>query len=224
MSVLANLFRKSPFTPLQTHMERVVKCVHRMQDLYDAHFQGDFEQVNKLAEEISELEHLADIAKNEIRNNLPRGLFLPVNRGDLLEILSLQDSIADKAEDVAILMTLKPLPQIEPLKEDMKNFMLKNIEAVEKTHDIIREMDELLESAFGGTEAEKVIRMVEEVAFMEHEADIMQHKILKELFSMEETLSYSSFYLWINILQTMASLANLAEKLANRVRMLLEVR
>ncbi len=224
MSVLANLFRKSPFTPLQTHMERVVKCVHRMQDLYDAHFQGDFEQVNKLAEEISELEHLADIAKNEIRNNLPRGLFLPVNRGDLLEILSLQDSIADKAEDVAILMTLKPLPQIEPLKEDMKNFMLKNIEAVEKTHDIIREMDELLESAFGGTEAEKVIRMVEEVAFMEHEADIMQHKILKELFSMEDTLSYSSFYLWINILQTMASLANLAEKLANRVRMLLEVR
>ncbi len=224
MSVLANLFRKSPFTPLQTHMERVVKCVHRMQDLYDAHFQGDFEQVNKLAEEISELEHLADIAKNEIRNNLPRGLFLPVNRGDLLEILSLQDSIADKAEDVAILMTLKPLPQIEPLKEDMKKFMLKNIQAVEKTHDIIREMDELLESAFGGTEAEKVIRMVEEVAFMEHEADIMQHKILKELFSMEDTLSYSSFYLWINILQTMASLANLAEKLANRVRMLLEVR
>ncbi len=224
MSVLTNLFRKSPFTPLQTHMERVIKCVHRMQDLYDAHFQGDFERVNKLAEEISELEHLADIAKNEIRNNLPRGLFLPVNRGDLLEILSLQDSIADKAEDVAILMTLKPLPQIEPLKEDMKNFMLKNIQAVEKAHEIIREMDELLESAFGGTEAEKVIRMVEEVAFMEHEADIMQHKILKELFSMEETLSYSSFFLWINILQTMASLANLAEKLANRVRMLLEVR
>ncbi len=224
MSVLMNLFRKSPFTPLQTHMERVIKCVHRMQDLYDAHFQGDFDAVNKLAEEISELEHLADIAKNEIRNNLPRGLFLPVNRGDLLEILSLQDSIADKAEDVAILMTLKPLPQIEPLKEEMKEFMLKNIQAVEKAHEIIREMDELLESAFGGTEAEKVIRMVEEVAYMEHEADIMQHKILKQLFSMEEELSYSSFYLWINILQTMASLANLAEKLANRVRMLLEVR
>ncbi len=224
MSVLMNLFRKSPFTPLQTHMERVIKCVHRMQDLYDAHFQGDFDAVNKLAEEISELEHLADIAKNEIRNNLPRGLFLPVNRGDLLEILSLQDSIADKAEDVAILMTLKPLPQIEPLKEEMKEFMLKNIQAVEKAHEIIREMDELLESAFGGTEAEKVIRMVEEVAYMEHEADIMQHKILKQLFSMEDELSYSSFYLWINILQTMASLANLAEKLANRVRMLLEVR
>ncbi len=224
MSVLMNLFRKSPFTPLQTHMERVIKCVHRMQDLYDAHFKGDFDAVNQLAEEISELEHLADIAKNEIRNNLPRGLFLPVNRGDLLEILSLQDSIADKAEDVAILMTLKPLPQIDALKEEMKAFMLKNIQAVEKAHEIIREMDELLESAFGGTEAEKVIRMVEEVAFMEHEADIMQHKILKQLFSMEEELSYSSFYLWINILQTMASLANLAEKLANRVRMLLEVR
>ena len=81
-------------------------------------------------EQISEYEHSADITKNEIRNNLPRGLFLAINRTDLLEILSLQDSIADKAEDLGIIMTLKELEPIKELNKDLKKFLHKNTKAV----------------------------------------------------------------------------------------------
>jgi len=195
-----------------------------MGELYDAHIAGDFERIGELAKEVSKLEHMADLTKNEIRNNLPKGLFLAVNRGDLLEILSLQDTIADKAEDIAILMTLKNLKPIKGLEDDFKAFLDKNVETVEMVHTIIREMDELLETSFGGKEAEKVLTMVDETAFMEHEADILQQNLLKKLFSLESKLNYSSFFLWVNILQTTASLGNIAEKLANRVRMLLEVK
>lgn len=224
MRVFTNLFSRSPFSPLQSHMERVARCVHKMGELYDAHIAGDFERIGELAKEVSKLEHMADLTKNEIRNNLPKGLFLAVNRGDLLEILSLQDTIADKAEDIAILMTLKNLKPIKGLEDDFKAFLDKNVETVEMVHTIIREMDELLETSFGGKEAEKVLTMVDETAFMEHEADILQQNLLKKLFSLESKLNYSSFFLWVNILQTTASLGNIAEKLANRVRMLLEVK
>ena len=224
MRSILSLFARSPFSPLQNHMQRVSECVHKLQELFDAYSQNKYDQVEKIVEEISELEHMADLTKNEIRNNLPKGIFLAVNRADLLEILALQDTIADKAEDVGVLMSLKRLEPLNAMQEELQNFLNKNIEAVDQAHAIIQQMDELLESGFGGPEAERVKNMVEDVAYMEHEADILQRQLLKKIFSMDDKLPYSSFHLWIEILQTVASLANLAEKLSNRIRMLLELK
>ncbi|RME00020.1 MAG: TIGR00153 family protein [Calditrichaeota bacterium] len=224
MSVLKNLFTRSPFSPLQSHMEKVAACVAKLEELYEAFIANDFSQIEALAKEISELEHAADLTKNEIRNSLRKGLFLPVNRGDLLEILALQDTIADKAEDVGVLMTLKKLEPIKGMEDDLKAFLDKNVEAVDYAHKIIREIDELVQASFGGKEAEKVRQMVAEVAYMEHEADVMQHALLKKLYNMDDSLPYSTFILWVNILQVVAALGNTAEKLANRVSMLLEAK
>lgn len=224
MSVLQNLFTKSPFSPLQSHMEKVAICIEKLAEVYEVLAAKDYERLEALTQEISSLEHAADVTKNEIRGNLPKGLFLAIHRGDLLEILAIQDGIADKAEDIAVLLTLKKLDPKEELKKDFKTFLDKNVAAVQKAHQIIREIDELLQASFGGREAEKVLQMVEEVAYMEHEADILQRDLLKKLYNMEDSLSYSSFHLWITVLQAVASLGNLAERLANRIRMLLEVK
>ena len=222
MSVLKNLFTRSPFSPLQSHMEKVAACVAKLDELYKAFIASDFDRIGELAVEISELEHAADLTKNDIRNSLRKGLFLPVNRSDLLEILSLQDTIADKAEDIGVLMTLKKLKPIKGMEDDLKEFLRKNIESVEYVHRIIREIDELVQASFGGKEAEKVRQMVAEVAYMEHEADVMLHALLKKLYNMDDSLPYSTFLLWIHILQAVAALGNTSEKLANRVSMLLE--
>ena len=106
MSIFKNLFVRSPFAPLQSHMEKVASCVQKVDELYEAYINREYKRMKKLAKDISELEHSADLTKNEIRNNLPSGLFLAVNRGDLLEILALQDTIYDKTEDIGILMNL----------------------------------------------------------------------------------------------------------------------
>lgn len=224
MSVFKNLFVKSPFSPLQSHMEKVAACVQKIEELFEAYYEKDHEKIEKIARELSQLEHAADLTKNEIRNHLPKGLFLAVNRGDLLEILSLQDTLADKSEDIGVLMTLKDLEPLKGMRKDLKVFLDKNLQAVSHAHKIIQEIDELLETSFGGKEAEKVREMVEEVAFMEHEADILQRNLLKKMYSMDDPLPYTSFILWINILQAIASLGNISEKLANRVRMLLDIK
>ncbi|MDP2647352.1 MAG: TIGR00153 family protein [Desulfobacterales bacterium] len=224
MGIISNLFSRSPFSPLQAHMERVASCVKKIEELFNAYVLKDYDLMARLAEEISNLEQEADLTKNDIRNSVPKGIFLAINRSDLLEILSLQDTIADKAEDIGILMTLKKLEPLKDLQEDIKIFLAKNLEAVYHVHGIIREMDELLETSFGGKEAKKVMRMVEKVAFLEHEADVIQHELMKKLYNADDVLSYRSFILWMNILQTIASLSNTSEKLANRVRMLLEIK
>jgi len=222
MNLMETLFSRSPFTPLQTHMEKVADCVAKLDELFDAFLKKDTDLLVKLSDEVSDLEHSADLTKNDIRSNLPRGLFLAINRVDLLQILSLQDSIADAAEDIAILVTLKKLDPEKNFKVELKSFLEKNMSAVQSVHQIIMELERLLQTSFGGAEAKRVRQMVNDVAFLEHEADIMQKSILKKLYNMEDKLSYSSFYLWMNLLSEIASLSNLSEKLAYKISSLIE--
>ena len=224
MMTILNLFGRSPFAPLQAHMEIVAQCVHKVRDLFDILKHDDQAAIEALANEISELEHRADLIKNDIRNNLPKSLFLPINHSQLLEILTLQDSLADAAEDIAVLFTLKPLRSQESFFPELIAFTNKNIEAFECAHSVIKELHELLESSFGGTEASKVKGMVDKVAYKEHEIDLLQRDLLKNFFQSEETLSYSSFFLWQKIIGAIAALSNLSEKLAYRVRTTLDIK
>jgi uncharacterized protein len=224
MLTLLKLFGRSPFAPLRLHMDKVANCVERVPDLFSALQCDDQQKVHQLAKEISDLEHEADLTKNDIRNHLTKGLFLLVDRADLLEILSIQDSIADKAEDISVLLTIRPL-KIEPsFQEDFQDFLNKNMEAFQVTRQITQELHELLETSFGGLEAEKVKDMVAQVAFKEHEADLLQMKLLKKLFNSDKELPYPVFHLWLKIFEEIGWLSNLSETLSNRIRMLLEVK
>lgn len=224
LSTIVNLFARSPFAPLQSHMEKVGACVYLLKDLVEAIEAKNESQVETIAARIAELEQEADLTKNDIRNHLPKSIFLPIDRGSLLEILSIQDDIADSAEDVAVLATLKPIELTDTFRYDFLEFLNKNVEAFEGARKIIKELHELLESSFGGVEAEKVRNMVDQVAFKEHEADIIQRKLLKSLFRAEDEMSYSTFHLWQKIFEALGAISNLSEKLANRIRTILELK
>lgn len=224
MLTILSLFGRSPFAPLQSHMESVGYCVHRLPELFEALEEKNYSLVEKIAEEISRLEHDADLIKNDIRNHLPKSLFLPIDRGNLLEILSIQDRIADKVEDVAVLMTLKPLELLPIFKQEFKLFLHKNIETFDEAKLIIKELHELVESSFGGIEAEKVRAMVDEVAYREHEVDLIQRQLLKSLFKAEDQLNYITFHQWQRVFENIASISNLSENLAYRIRMTLELK
>lgn len=221
---ILSLFGHSPFAPLQAHMESVSRCVHQLLLLFEALEQRDYTSLALIAEEISRLENEADLIKNDIRNHLPKSLFLPIDRGNLLEILAVQDRIADKVEDVAVLVTLIPLQILPIFQDEFKIFLQKNIETFEGAHAIIKELHDLVESSFGGIEAEKVRAMVHEVAFNEHEVDLIQRKLLKKLFQGESELTYITFDLWQRLFENIASISNLSENLADRLRMTLELK
>lgn len=224
MRSILNLFGRSPFAPLQTHMEKVSSCVHLLPDLFEALKNKDQKKVEEIAEVISKKEHEADLTKNDIRNHLPKSLYLAVDRSSLLEILGIQDSIADKAEDTAISLTFKPLPVLKAFSDHFDLFLHKNIETFDGAFGVVSELHELLESSFGGVEAEKVKAMVDQVAFKEHEVDLIQRKLLKSFFSVEEGLTLSTFHLWQRVIESVGSISNLSEKLANRIRMTLELK
>ena len=223
MRTLAKLFAKSPFAPLQKHMEDVNECVNKVKEIFEALEQNDSEAIPRIAKEISKLEAKADTTKHELRNHLPSSLFMPISKGELLEILSLQDDIADDCEDIGILMTLKDIKLKEVFKDDFKNFLKRNFETYELIKIIIDEFDNLLETSFTGREAEKVKAMVSEVALKEHEADLSQRQLLKNIFNNEDQFSHGEFQLWLLLLKEIKTLSNTSEKLAHRIRNLLDL-
>lgn len=222
MRTIVNIFGRSPFSSLRKHMEHVAFCVQSLKELFNAIYEEKYDSARQIASQIQHREHEADLTKNDIRNHLPKTLFLPIDRGQLLEILSMQDSLADRAEDVSVLCTIKDLKPISACKTHFSKFLEKNLECFEEIQKIIEELHDLLESSFGGIEAEKVRAMVQKVAFSEHEADVIQKDLLKEIFNVEKELSLSEFYLWLKIFETVGEISNISEALANRIRMTLE--
>jgi predicted phosphate transport protein (TIGR00153 family) len=221
---IARLFGKSPFAPLQSHMKKVSLCVERLSDIFIAFSKMDMEKIEKLVADLSRMENEADLTKNDIRNHLPKSIFLPIDRAHFLEILSIQDSIADKAEDIGILLTLRPLESFDRFHTDLVELFRKNELVFINAKQIIEEIDELLESSFGGIEAEKVKAMVEQTAYKEHDADVMKQVFMKRLFTNGDQLSVPVFYLWMRLIEEVGALSHLSERLANRIRMILELK
>ncbi len=224
MYTILKLFGHSPFAPLKSHMDIIAACVHKVPELFQAMREQNTEKLIEIVEQISKLEHKADLAKNDLRNHLPRSVYLPIDRSHLLEILTLQDSIADKSEDIAVLTTLKELQILPELESQFQSFLDKNIETYDKLRLIINELQDLVESSFGGKEAEKVRDLVDQVAYKEHEVDLLQRDLMKALISAEEKMSYTTFFLWQRIIEAIADISNLSEKLAWRVRRTLELK
>jgi predicted phosphate transport protein (TIGR00153 family) len=205
-------------------MNKVGSCVEKLIRVFEILPKMEMDKIERLVAELSSLEHEADLTKNDIRNHLPKSIFLPIDRSHFLEILSIQDSIADKTEEIGILLTLRPLEMFKDFKDDLQSLFKKNITVFWEAKQIIEEIDELLESSFGGIEAEKVKSMVEQAAYKEYEANLMKTTLLKQLFTQGEALSTPSFFLWQRLIKEISELAKLSEKLANRIRMVLELK
>ncbi|MBS0620656.1 MAG: TIGR00153 family protein [Verrucomicrobia bacterium] len=221
---ISKLFGKSPFSPLQNHMKKVALCIEKLCEIFEKLPKKEMEKIEKLVGELSRLEQEADLTKNDIRNHLPNSIFLPIDRAQFLEILSVQDTIADKAEYVGIFLTLQPLENFRDFQTDLLAFFKKNVEVFIDAKKIIEEIDELLESSFGGIEAEKVKGMVEQAAAKETEADKMQCSLMKQLYAQGSNLNAPSFYHWMRLIEEVGEISHLSERLANRIRMILELK
>lgn len=222
LTTIARLFGKSPFLPLQSHMKKVGLCVRKLTQVFENLQSDSSAEIEKCVKELSKLEHEADLTKNDIRNHLPKSLFLPIDRGQFLEILSIQDRISDQAEDIGNLLILHPLDS--KLYESLHQLYKKNVEAFWGTYAIIKELYEVIESSFGGVEAEKLKISIEKTSYIEYEADKMKHELMKEFFKANHAVSTPIFYLYIRLIEEINLISHLSEKLANRIRMILELK
>ncbi|MBF0448764.1 MAG: TIGR00153 family protein [Magnetococcales bacterium] len=218
---LSNLFGKSPFKPLQQHMRQAVECAGEIPGLFEALNSGDQARIKSIQARIDELENQADQTKDQLRAHLPKSLFMPIDRRDLLEMLDIQDDIADKAQDIAGLISDRtmevPVGMAEPLVALAKGC----VEACDSASKIIEELDELVEMGFGGRESTRVLEMVDALTVTKKKNSEMTKELIRNLFSHEDEIKPVSVVLWYQMINWIGDLSDDAEKVGGRLRLLL---
>ncbi|MCM8857081.1 MAG: TIGR00153 family protein [Candidatus Thiodiazotropha sp.] len=218
---IASLLGSSPFKPLQVHMGIVKECITEVPGLFEALIAGNQEQLKAAKEKIFSLEHDADQIENDIRARLPKSLFMPVDRRDLLELLEMQDSIADTAQDIAGLMMERDMSVPKDMNEPLQAFVQRCVDTCNQAASIIEELDELIEMGFKGNQANKVEEMVEVLGKVEDETDDMGMALARSLFAQEESMNPVSVMFWYQMIQWIGDLADYAEKVGDRMRLLI---
>lgn len=220
MAFLGDLFAKSPIRPMQQHIQASVACAREIQPLFEDLAAGRSEALDAHRRRIDELEHQADSVKNEIRSHLPKRLFMAMERRDLLEILDFQDSIADVAQDIAGLIALRGMVLPPPLAEPVLALVRRVVAACEHAERIVNELDELIETGFGDRESALVEEMVNELNRIESETDRLAETAQRRLFDLEDELGVGTYF-WFKIINWIADLADYAERVGNRIRLLI---
>ncbi len=218
---LSNLLGRSPFKPLQEHMRAALEAARHVPDLFEALAAGDQDKVVLLKDKIFEEEANADRIKNELRAHLPKSLFMPVDRRDLLEVLQMQDSIADTAQDIAGLLVERPMEVPDKLNEPLQQLTRRCVDVCEHAVKVIEELDELVEIGFRGKEATQVSDMISELNRIEDETDELGLKLTRELFAQEDSIKPVSVLMWYQLIQWVGDLADYAEKVGDRLRLLI---
>ena len=220
-NTIAALLGSSPFKPLQAHMRIVNECVSEVPGLFDALINSDTEAISQHKDRIFAKESEADEMKNDLRAHLPKSLFMPVDRRDLLEILEMQDAIANTAQDIAGLLVERDMSVPADMADSLKEFVQTCLEACNHAAMVIEELDELVELGFRGRGAGRVEQMVDKLNQVEDETDNMGMALARTLFSKEDDMKPVSVMFWYQLLQWIGDLADFAEKVGDRMRLLI---
>jgi predicted phosphate transport protein (TIGR00153 family) len=220
-SPLAGLLRKSPFKPIQEHMRTVFACVSLLPPLFEALSAKEFDNVKDLAIQIADLETEADKQKSVFRLNMPKTLFMPVDRRDLLNLLRDQDALADDAEKISQILTSRDMEAPEAIKPLLNELLSGTLEICSEAKLMIEELDELVQVGFGGREHDKVIEMIAGVRSSEDTLDHTLHKLKRALFATEDSLSPVSVMFWYQIIDLLGNMSNQAENMSDRLLLFL---
>lgn len=217
----SKIFGKSPVKPLQEHMEKVVSCVSELEPFVAALISEDDQGVQRHYRRIVTIEHEADKLKKELRLRLPTSLFMPVDRRDILEVLTMQDMVAGKTKDVTGLIVKRQLRLPKELQQDYRKLINKCVRAVKQAHVAISELDELIETGFGKTERTRVGRMLLKLDGVEHQADSLEELLFTQLFELENDLRAVHAIFLYKIIEETGKIADRAQRVGSRLQLML---
>ena len=221
MTFIANLFGRSPVSPLQQHMAKVQACLEVLHPFFVAVFAENWDSATTHRAEITERENEADKLKKQLRLQLPKGLFMPVARRDVLEVLRTQDKLANKAKDISGLILGRKMTFPEQLHEPLMEYLQRNLEAARQAEVAINELDELVETGFGSIEIERVEGMLRTLNKIEDDTDDLQIAIRATLLEKERELPPVDVMFMYKIIEWIGDLADLAQRVGSRLEVML---
>ena len=153
--------------------------------------------------------------------HLSRSVFLPVDRRDILHVLTHMDAIADNAEDVGVLLSLRWMEIPEEIKPDFLELLYASLKVARESSKVINSLGNLFDAGFSGPDAVTVMNLIDNIDKLEHSADKAQDRFGKALFRHEDDMKPAALFMWVKIANKVGDLANSAERMVNNIRTML---
>jgi len=215
--IISQLFGRSPIEPIQHHMSICEKCANELTEYFEAVFKEDWATAGLSASKIDEYEKEADAIKRDVRRNLPRSLFMPVSRDHLLEVVRMQDKVANRAKDVAGLILGRKMTIPSEAQEDMRASVSASIKAVSYAREVIGELNDLVITGFSGREVEFVENIIDKLDEAEHQSDIRLRELRHNLYRIEAAMNPVDAMFVYKIVELIGEIADDAQKIGNRM-------
>lgn len=220
---LVDVFAKSPVRPIQEHMQEVVATAAGLPAFINAAQKGDWKKAAELQKEIVAHERAADKLKHMVRTHVPKRLFMPVSRSDLLQLVTTQDRIANRSKDIAGLMLGRKIQFPKPLVKQFKEYLAACLEVTAKAKEAIDSLDEVFEVGFSRREVKIVDTRITEISKCEKRTDKLQIKLRSELFKIEQDLPPVEVMFLYNIIELIGDIGDYAERTGNRLQILISL-
>ena len=217
---ISEVISNSPLALLERHAGVCVDCVERLPLYFQEVQSGRWARAEEVREEICRFEGLADELKQDVRSNLPRGLWMSVSRADLLELVRVQDKMANGVKEVSGISLGRQLAFPSPLTEDLNEFVDVVVAVSRTVVKIIGATRELSRSAFGTRQTNAILDFVSQVEAGERRSDDMQAALRARVREHEVDLPPVDAIFLYQLLAAIGEIADNAEKVAHRAQII----
>jgi len=217
---ILSLFGHSPIKPLQNHMQTVLQCVELLVPFFQAIAKEDWDKVESTYNLIADFEGKADDQKQDIRLHLPKSLFMPINRSDLIQLLSKQDKICNTAKDIAGIMLGRKQVVPKKIATDMTAYVKSAVAVAVEAKVVIDELDELIGSGFGGREIDRINRCITKLEKSEDKNDKRQISLRAKLHEIETDLPPIDAMFMYKTIEAIGNLADRAQSAGEQIQVI----
>lgn len=171
-----SIFKKS--LELNMKIEKFLDTISEGMILFEkevySFLEKDYDNFHNLMERVCLLETEADSLESEIKINLYKFMLLPDTRADVLSLIKSLDNIIDALEEISKDFGIQKPNFPESLNKDIKELVNTSFKAADAL---------LLAARSFFKELHLVSAHTSKVKFYEHETDLLEDKIINEIFN-----------------------------------------
>lgn len=216
--LISSLFHRSPFEDLQKHADKVKECTQLFREAVVCHIGQECKRFDLLTEQVARLESEADDIKRNIRNHLPRGILMPVDKFEFFDYLREQDKVLDEVEEALFWLSFRPEGIPAELAADIHDLVEAVIPPIEKLPELVT----LAREYFKSRSEKQRIRMkslIRDIRQYEREADHLERELKFKIFTtIKDALVV---YHLVRLVEHIGAIADHAQNASDRMRVMI---
>ena len=213
--LISSLFHRSPFEDLQKHADKVKECTRLFREAVVCHIGQECKRLDLLTEQVARLESEADDIKRNIRNHLPRGILMPVDKFEFFDYLREQDKVLDEVEEALFWLSFRPEGIPAELAADIHDLVEAVIPPIEKLPELVTLAREYFKSR-SEKQRTRMKSLIRDIRQHEREADHLERELKFKIFTtIKDALVV---YHLVRLVEHIGAIADHAQNASDRMR------